>query len=88
MTPRKVSCRWLICPGCGHERRLARDGRVMCRHNRWEPAARAMVPCEGSGRQPIPDDPDSGPATGFALPSGAPVGGSAEQARPARRGAA
>ena len=45
---------WRQCPGCGRERRLARGGTVMCDHNRWDSAAWAMVPCEGSGQAPGP----------------------------------
>jgi len=44
---------WRQCPGCGRQRRLTQDG-TMCDHNRWDSAAWAMVPCEGSGRPPGP----------------------------------
>jgi hypothetical protein len=47
---------WRRCGGCGRERRLAPDGTVMCDHNRWDAATRAMVSCEGSGQHPQPDD--------------------------------
>jgi phage terminase large subunit GpA-like protein len=56
MTCQRMRCWWRQCPGCGRERRLARDGKVMCQHNRWEPALRVMVPCEGSGQEPIAQD--------------------------------
>ena len=54
MTCQAANRRWRQCAGCGRERRLARGGAVMCDHNRWEPAAGAMVACEGSGREPAP----------------------------------
>ncbi len=50
MTCQASSRWWRQCPGCGRERRLARGGTVMCDHNRWDSAAWAMVPCEGSGQ--------------------------------------
>jgi hypothetical protein len=56
MTCRRTRCWWRLCPGCGRERRLARDRRVMCQHNRWDSVTWAMVPCEGSGREPVSDD--------------------------------
>jgi hypothetical protein len=56
MTCQKARCWWRLCPGCGRERRLARDGEVMCQHNRWEPALRVMVACEGSGQEPVSQD--------------------------------
>jgi hypothetical protein len=52
----RTGSRWGLCPGCGRERRLARGGAVLCGHNRWDSAAWAMVPCEGSGRPPHPHD--------------------------------
>ena len=47
---------WRQCGGCGRERRLAPGGTVMCDHNRWDAATWVMVPCEGSGQRPQPDD--------------------------------
>jgi hypothetical protein len=52
MTCQTATCRWRQCAGCGRERRLARDDKVLCDHNRWDPASRTMVPCEGSGQGP------------------------------------
>jgi hypothetical protein len=52
MTPQTAACWWCWCPGCGRERRLARGGAVVRGHNRWDPATRAMVWCEGSGQRP------------------------------------
>jgi hypothetical protein len=52
MTCQMAGCRWAWCPGCGRERRLARNPQVMRAHNRWDPATRAMVVCEGSGQLP------------------------------------
>lgn len=60
MTCERTRCRWRLCPGCGRERRLARDGKVLCQHNRWERALWAMVPCGGSGQEPIPDSGHGG----------------------------
>ena len=54
MTCQAATCRWRECAGCGRERRLARDGSVLCDHNRWDPASGAMVACEGSGQAPSP----------------------------------
>ncbi len=54
MMRQEANRQWRQCAGCGRERRLAHDGTVMCDHNRWDPAARAMVACEGSGREPAP----------------------------------
>jgi len=51
---------WRQCPGCGRERRLARGGTKMCDHSRWDSAAWAMVPCEGSGQAPAPHDAPAG----------------------------
>jgi hypothetical protein len=91
MTCQRTRCRWRWCPGCGRERRLARDRTVMCQHNRWDPAAGAMVPCEGSGQQPSPYDAPGG-AVGY-MPAEADMAGPAVPGarRPdpaARRGAA
>ena len=88
MTRRKIGSRWRVCPGCGHERRLAPDGRVMCRHNRWEPAVRAMVPCEGSGHEPGSDSPPADTHARPTLPDVVPARGGAQPSRPARQGAA
>jgi hypothetical protein len=52
MTCQTAACRWAWCPGCGKERRLARGREAMRAHNRWDPAACAMVPCGGSGQLP------------------------------------
>jgi hypothetical protein len=52
MCCQRNTCRWRVCAGCGRERRLARAGEVVSRHNRWDPAAWRMVPCEGSGQPP------------------------------------
>ena len=52
MTCQAANRWWRQCAGCGRERRLARGGTVMRDHNRWDPAAGAMVPCEGSGLEP------------------------------------
>jgi hypothetical protein len=52
MTCQMAACGWAWCPGCGRERRLARGRGVMRAHNRWDPATRAMVACEGSGQPP------------------------------------
>ena len=52
MARQATNGRWRLCNGCGRERRLADNGTVMCEHNRWDPAVRAMLPCEGSGREP------------------------------------
>jgi hypothetical protein len=60
MTCRRTRCWWRLCPGCGRERRLARDRRVMCQHNRWDSVTWAMVPCEGSGQEPVSDDATGG----------------------------
>ena len=60
MTCRRTRCWWRLCPGCGRERRLARDRRVMCQHNRWDSLVWAMVPCQGSGREPVSDDATGG----------------------------
>lgn len=57
---RSAPAPWGWCGGCGRERRLATGG-VMCGHNRWDPATRAMVACEGSGQEP----------TSLAAPRGA-----------------
>jgi hypothetical protein len=88
MTCHKVRCRWRVCPGCGHERRLARDGRVLYQHNRWEPAARAMVPCEGSGQEPIPADPPGSDIGSPALAGVTPARGTNRRSHRARQGAA
>ena len=56
MSCQQENSRWRHCAGCGCERRLAPGGVVMCDHNRWDAAVRAMVPCEGSGQHPQPDD--------------------------------
>ena len=56
MTCHAATCRWRQCPGCGRDRRLAGDGKVMRDHNRWDPAIGAMVLCEGSGQEPRPHD--------------------------------
>ena len=87
MTCQRTRCRWRWCPGCGRERRLARDGAVLCQHNRWDPVARAMVPCKGSGQQPVPGGTtdDAGSAPGGAGGIG-PAAGQPDPA--ARRGAA
>jgi hypothetical protein len=53
MTCQMGTCWWAWCPGCGKERRLARGGQVMHTHNRWDPSARVMVACEGSGQPPL-----------------------------------
>jgi len=50
MCCQSASRRWQLCPGCGHERRLASGRGVMRDHNRWDSAAWAMVRCEGSGQ--------------------------------------
>ena len=71
----RSTARWRRCPGCGRVRRLARQAAVMCRHNRWDPAARAMVPCEGSGQPPLPRDPSGAPAA--LVPAGSANGGRA-----------
>src|SRR5215469_13571147 len=60
MTCRRTRCWWRLCPGCGRERRLARDRRVMCQHNRWDSLVWAMVPCQGSGQEPVSDDATGG----------------------------
>ena len=60
MTRQAANGWWRQCPGCGRERRLARGGTVMCDHNRWDSAAWAMVPCEGSGQAPAPHDAPAG----------------------------
>jgi hypothetical protein len=52
MTCQMAACRWVWCPGCGKERRLARGREVMRAHNRWDPAVCAMVACGGSGQRP------------------------------------
>ena len=52
MTCQMAACWWAWCPGCGKERRLTRGGQVMRTHNRWDPLARVMVACEGSGQPP------------------------------------
>jgi hypothetical protein len=52
MTCQMAACWWAWCPGCGKERRLARGRQVMRTHNRWDPSARVMVACEGSGQPP------------------------------------
>jgi hypothetical protein len=52
MARQTTACRWCWCPGCGRERHLARGRTVMRGHNRWAPATRAMVWCEGSGQPP------------------------------------
>ncbi len=54
MTRQAEGSRWRECAGCGRERRLAAGGLVLCGHNRWDSVAWAMVPCEGSGREPAP----------------------------------
>ena len=56
MSCQQVDSRWRPCAGCGRERRLAPGSTVMCDHNRWDAATWAMVPCEGSGQRPQPDD--------------------------------
>jgi hypothetical protein len=88
MTCHKVRCRWRLCPGCGHERRLARDGRVLCQHNRWEPAMRAMVPCEGSGQEPTSGDLAASDTGSPARAEVTPARGSGRQSRRAHQGAA
>jgi hypothetical protein len=54
MTRQAVNRWWRQCAGCGRERRLVRSGTAVCDHNRWDPAAKAMVRCEGGGREPAP----------------------------------
>lgn len=67
MTCQTAACRWAWCPGCGKERRLACNGQVMRAHNRWDPATRAMVACEGSGQPPrLNGDPQAAAANGHA----------------------
>ena len=56
MSCEQENSRWRHCAGCGRERRLAPGRTVMCDHNRWDAAVRAMVPCEGSGQHPQLDD--------------------------------
>ncbi len=56
MSHQQENSRWRPCAGCGRERRLAPGGMVMCDHNRWDAATRTMVPCEGRGQRPQPDD--------------------------------
>jgi len=56
MSCQQENSRWRQCADCGRERRLAPGGTVICNHNRWDAAVRAMVPCEGSGQHPQPDD--------------------------------
>jgi hypothetical protein len=90
MTCRRTRCWWRPCPGCGRVRRLAGDRRVMCQHNRWDSTAWAMVPCEGSGQEPAPDDAmggaNSAPAAADMTAASAP---SDQQPDPAaQRGAA
>ena len=89
MTCQRTRCWWRWCPGCGRERRLARNGKVMCQHNRWEPALRAMVPCGGSGQEPVAQDTpgDVGPAPVRGGEAG-PVSPGAARPPAARRGAA
>jgi hypothetical protein len=55
MSCEQENSRWRHCAGCGRERRLAPGRTVMCDHNRWDATVRAMVPCGGSGRHPLPD---------------------------------
>lgn len=89
MTCQRTRCWWRRCPGCGRERRLARDRKVMCQHNRWEPALRVMVPCEGSGREPIAQDTpgEAGPVPVLGGEAGA-ISPGAGQPAATRRGAA
>ena len=66
---------WCQCPGCGRERGLAPGGAVMCGHTRWDFAAWAMVPCEGSGRRPHPRDlPGTAAPRALAVPGARPAG--------------
>ena len=53
MARQATNSHWRMCHGCGRERRLV-IGTVMSEHNRWDLAVQAMVPCEGSGREPSP----------------------------------
>jgi hypothetical protein len=69
MSHQQKNGRWRPCAGCGRERRLASRGTVMCDHNRWDAATRKMVPCEGSGQRPQPDD--GALAAGIASAQGA-----------------
>ena len=52
MTCQRTRCWWRQCPGCGRERRLARDGKVMCQHNRWEPALGRWCRVRAAARNP------------------------------------
>jgi hypothetical protein len=90
MTCRRTRCWWRLCPGCGRERRLAPDRRVMCQHNRWDSVAWAMVPCEGSGQEPVSDETmggaNSAPAVADMTAASAPRDQQPDPA--AQRGAA
>jgi hypothetical protein len=59
MTRQAVNRWWRQCAGCGRERRFAQSGTAMCDHNRWDPAVKAMVRCEGRPGTP----PHSAPAS-------------------------
>jgi len=80
MSCQPENSRWRHCAGCGRERRLAPGGTVMCDHNRWDAAVRAMVPCEGSGQHPQLDD-------GALDAGGAPAQGAAGPVAPVEAGA-
>ena len=73
MSRQQENSRWRQCAGCGRERRLAPGGTVICDHNRWDAAVRAMVPCEGSGQGPRLDDSELEAGDAYGQGAAGPV---------------